>query len=52
MDSSVFVNDGQSAAVKERQGLELDETESTAGNKDDVSPRPLDADCIGDDNGD
>lgn len=52
VDSSVFVDDGQSTAVKERQGLELDETESRAEDKDDVSPRPQDADCIGDDNGD
>ena len=33
VDSSVFVHDGQSAAVKERQRLELDETESRAGDK-------------------
>ena len=32
------------------RGVELDETESTEGDNDDVSPRPQNADCIGDDN--
>ena len=52
MDSSIFVHDGQSGPVKEREGVELDETESTVGDKDDVSPRLQNADRIADDNGD
>ena len=37
------------SSVDERQGVELDETQST--DKGDVSPRNRDADWIGDDNG-
>lgn len=44
MDYSVFVDDEQSALVKENEGVELEET--------DVSPRLRNAGCIEDDDGD
>ena len=40
VDSPVFVEDGQSAPVNEREGVELVGTESTVGEEDDVTPRP------------
>ena len=46
------VDEGQSAPVNAREGVERDETESTEADKDDVSPRLQNADFIGDDNGD
>ena len=50
--SPVFVEDGQSAPVNEREGVELVETESTGGEEDDVTPGSQNADCIGIDNSD
>lgn len=52
VDSPVFVEDGNSAPTNEREGVELVETESTAGEENDVTPRPPNADCIGADNSD
>ena len=49
---SVFIDDRQSAPVKEGEGGERDETESTEGVKDDVFPKLLNADRTGDDNSD
>ena len=49
---SVFIDDRQSAPVKEGEGGEHDETESTEGVKDDVFPKLLNADRTGDDNSD
>ena len=49
---SVFVDDRQSAPVKEGEGGEHDETESTEGVKDDVFPKLLNADRTGNDNSD
>ena len=46
------VDEGQSAPVNAREGVERDETESTEADKDDVSQRLQNADFIGDDNGD
>ena len=46
------VDEGQSAPVNAREGVERDETESTEADKDDVSTRLQNADFIGDDNGD
>ena len=46
------VDEGQSAPVNAREGVERDETESTEADKDDVSPRLQNADFIGDDSGD
>ena len=51
MDSSIFVDDSQSAPVEEREEVELDETESTEGDKDDVSPRLQNVYRIADDKG-
>ena len=51
VDSSIFVDDSQSAPVEEKEEVELDETESTQGDKDDVSPRLQNAYRIADDNG-
>ena len=48
----MFVEDGQSAPVIEREGVELVETESTVGEKDYVTPGSQNADCIGVDNSD
>ncbi|XP_068739463.1 uncharacterized protein [Montipora capricornis] len=50
VDSPVFVEDGQSAPVNEREGVELVETESTGGEEDDVTPGSQNAGCIGIDN--
>ena len=52
MDSPVFVENGQSAPINEREGVELVEAESTVGEEDDVTPTPQNADCIGADNSD
>lgn len=53
MDSPVFVKDGQSAPVNEREEVELVKTESmVGGEEDDVTSRPQNADCIGVDNSD
>ena len=52
VDSPVFVENGQSAPINEREGVELVEAESTVGEEDDVTPRPQNADCIGEDNSD
>jgi len=49
IDSPVFVKDGQSALVNEREGVELVAAESIVG-EEDVAPRPQNADCIGEDN--
>ena len=52
VDSPVFVEDGQSAPINEREGVEFVEAEATLGEEDDVTPRPQNADCIGADNSD
>ena len=52
VDSPVFVENGQSAPINEREGVELVEAESTVAEEDDVTPRPQNADCIGADNRD
>ena len=52
VDSPVFVEDGQSAQVNEKEGVEFVETQSTVGEDDDVTPGPQNADCIGVDNSD
>ena len=52
VDSPMLVEDGQSAPINEREGVELVEAESTMGEKNDVTPRPQNADCIGVDNSD
>ena len=53
MDSPVFVEDGQSALVNQREGVELVETESTVGGEEeDATQGPKNADCIGVDNSD
>lgn len=53
VDSPVFVKDGQSAPVNEREEVELVKTESmVGGEEDDVTSRPQNADCIGVDNSD
>ena len=48
----MFVEDGQSAQVNEKEGVEFVETQSTVGEDDDVTPGPQNADCIGVDNSD
>ena len=52
MGLSVFVDDRQSAPVKEGEGCEHDETESMEGVEDDVFLKLLNADRTGDDNSD
>ena len=52
VDSPVFVEDGQPAPTNEGEGVELVETESTAGEENDNTPRPPNTDCIGADNSD
>ena len=47
-----FVKDGQSAAVKQREGVELVEAELTMGEQHYVKPRPPNAHCTGADNND
>ena len=47
VDSPVFVEDGQSAPINEREGVEFVEAEATLGEEDDVTPRPQNAECIG-----
>ena len=51
MDSNC-VDEGQSAPVNVREGVERDERESKEADKDDVSPRLQNADFTGDDSGD
>ena len=51
-DYPAFVEDGQSAPVNDREGVELVETESTGGEEDDVTPGSQNADCIGIDKSD
>ena len=48
----MFVEDGQSAPVNEREGVELVETESTGREEDDVTPGSQNADCTEIDNSD
>ena len=45
--SPVFVEDGQSAPVSDREGVELVKTESMVGEEKDAPQRPQKADCIG-----
>ena len=45
--SPAFVEGKQSAPINEREGVELVEAESTVGEKNDVTARPQNADCIG-----
>lgn len=52
VDSPVFVENGQSAPIDEREGVELVKAESTVGERNDITPRPHNADCIGSDNSD
>ena len=52
VDSPVFVENGQSAPINEREGVEFVEAEATVGEEDNVTPRPQNADCIGADNSD
>ena len=52
VDSPVLVEDGQSAPINEREGVELVEAESTMREENDITPRPRNADCIGADNSD
>ena len=48
----MLVENGQSALINEGEGVELVEAESMVGEKNDVTPRPQNADCIRADNRD